>query len=99
MGSGLNEFETDLGFSIGTGVAKGDAAGLFVSGFGIFDDDDLSEGYGQIQIDECTVGADNDGICAFGDVDVIGTTGDDLDRNTKKNALAAAPIGHGRKIR
>ena len=99
MGSGLDEFETDFGFSIGSGVAKGDAAGLFFSSCRIFDDDDLPEGNRQVQIDECTMGADNDGMCALGDMHVVGTTGDDLDRNAEKDALAAAPVGHRRKIR
>ena len=45
------------------------------------------------------MGADNDGICAFIDMHVIGPPGDDLDGNTGKNPLAAAPVGHGRKIR
>ena len=99
VGSGLNEFEADCGFSTGIGVAKGDAAGLFLCGFRIFDHYDLAEGYRKIQIDERAMGADNDGMCALGDMDVVGTTSDDLDGNAKKNALAAAPVGHGRKIR
>ena len=43
MGSGLNEFDADFGFSVGVFVAKGNTAGLFLCGFGIFDDDDLTE--------------------------------------------------------
>jgi hypothetical protein len=39
MGSGRNEFEADFGFSVGICIAKGHATGLFISGFGIFDDD------------------------------------------------------------
>lgn len=34
MGSGLNEFETDFGFSVGIDIAKRDAAGLLLCGFG-----------------------------------------------------------------
>ncbi len=32
-------------------------------------------------------GADNNGIRTFRDVDIVGTTGDDLDGNAEKNAL------------
>jgi hypothetical protein len=45
------------------------------------------------------MGVDNDGIGAFGDMDAVGPTGDHLDGNAEKNALAAAPVGHGGKIR
>ena len=99
MGSGLNEFEADFGFSVGVFVVKGDAAGLFLFGFGIFDDDYLTERYGEIQIDEGTMGADNNGVRAFGGVDIIGATSDDLNGNAEKYALAAAAGGHGGKIR
>lgn len=70
MRSGLNEFETDFGFSIAIGIAKGDAAGLFFCGFGIFHDDDPPECYRQVQVDERAMGADYNGGRAFGDMDV-----------------------------
>jgi hypothetical protein len=44
-----------------------------------FDDDDLPEGYGQVQIDKRTMGADSDGICAYRDMHVIGPPRDDPD--------------------
>jgi hypothetical protein len=97
IGSALNEFEADFCFSIGVCIAKGDAADLLLSGFRILDDD-LCEGDGKIQLDERTMSAANDGIFAFRDVDVIGTTGRDLNGNAE-NALATAPVGHGRQTR
>jgi hypothetical protein len=97
VGSGLNEF--DFRFSVGVFVAKSDAAGLFLCGFGIFDNDDLADCNWKIQIDEGSMGADHDGVRAFRDVDIIRAAGDDLDGNAEKDALAAAPIGHGSKIR
>lgn len=95
LGSGLNEFATDFGFSAGIGVAKGNVAGLLFSGFRIIHDHHLSEAYGQIQVDERAVGADNNDIHTFRDVDIVGTTGDDLDGNAEKNPLAAAPVAMG----
>jgi hypothetical protein len=99
MRSGLNEFDADFGFSVGVFVVKGDAAGLFFYGFGIFNDDNLTERGGEIQIDEGSMGADNDGMRAFGNVDIIGATSDDLNGTGEKYALAAATVGLGRKIR
>jgi len=98
MASGLNEFETDFGFSAGIGVAKGNVAGLLFSGFRIFHDHHLSEAYGQIQVDERAVGAESNDIRTFRDVDIVGTTGDDLDGNAEKNALATAPVAMGERL-
>jgi hypothetical protein len=44
------------------------------------------------------VGADNNGIRTFRDVDIVGTTGDDLDGNAEKNALAAARLVMGERF-
>jgi hypothetical protein len=44
---------------------------------------------GKIQVDERIMSAGNDGICAFRGVDVIGTTGDDLNGNAEKH------VGYG----
>ena len=45
------------------------------------------------------MGADHDGVGAFGDVDIFGATSDDLNGNAEKDALATAAVGHGSKIR
>jgi len=95
FGGGFEEFDANFGFAFGRGSGVNDADELFFEGFGIAEKDFLADMDTHGHEDQGAVGVDVGREGVFGDVLIIGASGDDEEGEAEQDALAATAIMRG----
>ena len=97
--SGRGKFEPDLALAVVLVVNVRDAAGLFLAGVGIANDQSLTHSNFRHKMNEPPMSTDDGRVRFFRNGLFIVTNGDDKNAHAKQDALTAATIAHGSEIR